>query len=208
DLIDEGCTATDQEFLEYKNALQLSLLCVIHFQERFQSIFYVPDGIHTIYLAGDNDVCGEGPDILTSHNVERFTKYFGPVNDVINIKSYQFVKINTVSFLRFSPPAYKEEKPTYDSTLSFFRDISSHLRDGSTVILLAHVPLPYLPSNLYDKFLSKLKPKVSLAGHLHKDIQVYHNPKKSGDATFWEYVIPTCSYRMGTKQIGAGVLII
>ncbi|KXJ13872.1 cell division control protein 1 [Exaiptasia diaphana] len=192
DLLDEGSFATDDDFLIYKN--------------RFHDIFSVPDNIPKIYLAGDNDIGGEGGDVLTSHNVERFSKYFGPINDVINIKNFQFVKINTVSFLRFSFPAYKEEQPTYYHTVKFLKNINLQLKEGSNVILLAHAPLPNLPSNLYHKFISSLKPKVSLAGHSHKHLQIYHRQPSS--PSFWEYTIPTCSYRMGTNQIGAGVLII
>lgn len=65
-------------------------------QQRFDKIFYVPSGIHKIYLAGDNDIGGEGPDHLSSLTVGRFTKHFGPLNDIINIKSFQFVKVSKI----------------------------------------------------------------------------------------------------------------
>ncbi|XP_031551473.1 metallophosphoesterase 1-like [Actinia tenebrosa] len=193
DLLDEGFESTNEEFSVYT--------------QRFDRIFNVPNDIHKIYLAGDNDIGGEGPDVLSSQTVGRFTKHFGPLNDIINIKSFQFVKINTVSFLRFSVPAYKEEKETYNATLQFIHGISSRMKDDTTTIVLAHAPLPNMPSDLYHEFISKTKPKISLAGHLHKHLQVYHRIKNPV-ATFWEYVIPTCSYRMGTRQIGFGVLIV
>jgi hypothetical protein len=53
----------------------------------------VPSGIHKIFLAGDNDIGGEGPDYLSKPKVERFTKLFGPINEVINVKSFQFIKV-------------------------------------------------------------------------------------------------------------------
>lgn len=71
-------------------------------QQRFDKIFYVPSGIHKIYLAGDNDIGGEGPDLLSSLTVGRFTKHFGPLNDIINIKSFQFVKVSKKFLVTFS----------------------------------------------------------------------------------------------------------
>lgn len=50
-----------------------------------------------------------------------------------------------------------------------------------------------------------MKPTYAFSGHLHEPDTVQH---EFGIFTFTEYVVPTCSYRMGTKMMGAAVAVI
>lgn len=65
DLIDEGSECDDEEYAEY--AL------------RFKGIYKTK--ALKIYVAGDNDVGGEGSDPVTPKKVERFRKHF-PRKDI------------------------------------------------------------------------------------------------------------------------------
>lgn len=67
-----------------------------------------------------------------------------------------FLQLNTVSFLRFSVPAYQKEIPVYNKTVAFIHGIKTRLRDNSHVVLLTHTPLPYMPSTLRRKVIIKL----------------------------------------------------
>lgn len=62
-------------------------------QARHDRIFDVPLGVLKIHVAGDNDIGGEGMDRITKRLVSRFSHHFGSVNDVIELKSYQIIKV-------------------------------------------------------------------------------------------------------------------
>ena len=62
-------------------------------QARHDRIFDVPLGVPKIHVAGDNDIGGEGMDRITKSLVSRFSHHFGSVNDVIELKSYQIIKV-------------------------------------------------------------------------------------------------------------------
>ena len=65
------------------------------FQTRHDTIFNTPAGICRIHIAGDNDIGGEGNDIITKEKASRFSENFGPLNDVIKLKSaFQIVKVS------------------------------------------------------------------------------------------------------------------
>ena len=62
------------------------------FKEWFDDIYTVPKSVKRIHLAGDNDIGGEGEPIETN-KLTRHEKYFGPTNEIINFKNWQFVKV-------------------------------------------------------------------------------------------------------------------
>lgn len=62
-------------------------------QARHDRIFNVPLGVPKVHVAGDNDIGGEGMDRITKRLLSRFSHHFGSVNDVIELKSFQIVKV-------------------------------------------------------------------------------------------------------------------
>lgn len=83
DLLDEGSIATEAEFRQYS--------------ERFRRIFDVPSGATAVYLPGDNDIGGEGAELMTWEKIGRFSEAFGKPNLVINLKDIDFVKVWVIS---------------------------------------------------------------------------------------------------------------
>ena len=73
DLIDEGSECTDEEFEGYAN--------------RFKSIYY-NNYATKIYVAGDNDIGGEGVDPVTEEKISRFRSHF-PSNDKYTFEMVQ-----------------------------------------------------------------------------------------------------------------------
>lgn len=44
-------------------------------------------------MAGDNDIGGESMDEISPKLVTRFSQHFGSINEVIELKSFQIVKV-------------------------------------------------------------------------------------------------------------------
>ena len=53
-----------------------------------------------VYIAGDNDVGGEGLDLLTEHKMKRFRKHF-PNTPTKQHKFVTFVSVSTLIFIYF-----------------------------------------------------------------------------------------------------------
>ncbi|XP_078366975.1 metallophosphoesterase 1 homolog [Oculina patagonica] len=192
DILDEGYIATDDEFQEYK--------------ARHNDIFHTPDGISRIHIAGDNDIGGEWTDVITTEIVSRFSENFGSINDVIKLKSFQIVKINTLSLLRRRP--LKAEQTVYNSTIAFIEELPSKLDKDKISILIGHVPLGLTNKKQVvqvTKLVDAVQPQYAFSGHIHKPGTF---EQKIGSVQFTEYVVPTCSYRMGTDKMGAAVAVI
>lgn len=192
DILDEGSIATDEQYEEYK--------------ARHDKIFHTFDRSERIYVAGDNDIGGEWSDILTEQKTLRFQRHFGPINDVVKLKSFQIIKINSASLLRRKP--FREERKIYNKTVDFINNLSPKLDKEKISILVGHVPIDEI-SVKHDvplrKLIRTMKPTYAFSGHLHEPATVQH---EFGIFTFTEYVVPTCSYRMGTKMMGAAVAVV
>lgn len=192
DLLDEGYTATDDEFQEYK--------------VRHDKIFNTPDGISRIHVAGDNDIGGESMDVITEKIVSRFSENFGPINDVLRLRAFQIVKINSLSFLRRRP--LRDEQTNYNNTIDFIEELPSKLHKDKMAILIGHIPLGItnkMQVVQMTKLIDTVQPRYAFSGHTHKSASFEH---EIGSVVFTEYVVPTCSYRMGTDKIGAAVAVI
>ncbi|KAJ7333764.1 hypothetical protein OS493_015855 [Desmophyllum pertusum] len=192
DIFDEGSIGTDYQFVEYKT--------------RHDNIFNTPDGISRIHVAGDNDIGGEWSDSMTEQKVSRFSRHFGSINDVIKLKTFQIVKINSVSLLRGRP--FKAERTTYNKTLDFIEKLPSKLDKDKISILIGHLPVTDISERQavpLRKLINAVQPRYAFSGHLHYPATLQH---KIGSVTFTEYVVPTCSYRMGTNMIGAAIAVL
>ncbi|CAB3381649.1 Hypothetical predicted protein [Cloeon dipterum] len=181
DLLDEGSTASEDEFERYVG--------------RFKWVFPESD-VPFIILPGDNDIGGEG-DPITHQKIRHFDQYFGQP-DVVRVKGIVFYKVNR---MRYHFP--KNKLP---------------LSENETKILLSHLPLLTHPSPFIDHLIEKFEPNLIFSGHEHTAVhlsivqgqrlgrtEVLIDPIELELDQFQvinEIMVPTCSYRMGTTEIG------
>jgi len=190
DIFDEGNIATDDEFLQYK--------------ARHNKIFNVGTGVYKIHVAGDNDVGGEGMDSITQDIVARFSQHFGSINEVIELKSFQIVKVNSVSLKRIRP--FKDEQAVYNKTLTFIEELPSKINKDQTAVLIGHVTLNMINNKkAMTKLINAVQPRYAFSGDIHESATLQH---QIGDLKFTEHVVPTCSYRMGTDKMGVMVAVL
>lgn len=205
DLTDEGSRAKQDEFNDYVR--------------RFFSIFPVDNKskVKHIWLPGDNDIGGEGADIVTSRKTNRFSNAFKQ-DDIIYANNITFYKINRLT----------HEFPTVANRnrIDFSSSDTQHL-----VVGLSHVPLLFRPALFVDKVLTSIQPHLLFTAHEHKSMVVLTDsvvrqdrriiPIRSDDAPadrvrsfplasgdICEVLVPTCNYRMGTLQIGYGFAVV
>lgn len=184
DLMDEGSIASDRQYLDY--------------YERFMKLFPIPESVRAIYVAGDNDVGGEGIERVDSR---RFKAIFGNETFWNLGGDVEVFHVNRI----------EKEFPKVQNVQS-----------NSTKIVISH----YEVMNSYDQklkdFLKQIKPKIIFSAHNHKSTL---NKGEIGDykseqitnlfsvdlrttTDLIEIQIPTASYRMGTLKIGFGQAVI
>ncbi|RZC41165.1 C630.12 -like protein, partial [Asbolus verrucosus] len=181
DLMDEGSIAKDEEFYGYY-----------------------------IWLPGDNDIGGEEFDGVTKQKLKRFHRAFAQPELIVH-KNITFFKINR---LIQSIPVFKDKREFYDTSKIF--------------IGLSHLPLMFMPSLFVEKVFKKMLPQVLFTAHEHKSMIVSTDalvrldrqiipvtPDNNkiyeytlGNTDMYEFIIPTCSYRMGTDKIGYGFAVL
>ncbi|KAJ8949953.1 hypothetical protein NQ318_002360 [Aromia moschata] len=199
DLMDEAHTATDQEFFQYVRRIFNIFLDHGSFLEH----------VRHIWLPGDNDIGGEDT-LVTANKIKRFEGAFSQP-DIISVKNITFLKINK---LTRSIPVYKKDRSFFSTNQIF--------------VGLSHVPLMYKPSTFVDKVINKMLPHLLFTAHEHKSMILSTDPLHHhefhivpvtpdnnqvfkytlGETDMYEILIPTCSYRMGTTNIGFGYGII
>ena len=81
DVFAEGFKASEKQWREYL--------------ECFRAVFPIPPGVERIVLYGDNDIGGEGRDVMNEDVLGRYEKEFGDLNAVINVAGRNFVKVNS-----------------------------------------------------------------------------------------------------------------
>lgn len=170
-----------------------------------------------IFVPGDNDIGGEGVEPIRPTSVNRFRKQFYE-RDTWQIKgNIIFYNINKIT----------EEMPPIDPRAK---------HDNYTRIFLSHLPLLEWNSRFSRKAIDTFKPHIIFSGHHHQSLikrmkykkldspgmpNSLNNDKKTAyamnkfnlnelidDNEILEINIPTCSYRMGTMDIGYGYAII
>ncbi|XP_044751899.1 uncharacterized protein LOC123311856 isoform X2 [Coccinella septempunctata] len=162
-----------------------------------------------IWIPGDNDIGGEGLERITPKKINRFMSNFDQA-DVIEFEQVTFLKVN---YLTHSVPKYKKGNFYNTSMIN---------------IALSHVPLMFVPSVFVEKVMSHLQPQLIFAGHKHRAMIIstsaflrqdrhivpitteYNKVFKFtlGLNDVYEILVPTCSYRMGTENIGFGYAVI
>lgn len=211
DLLDEGSTATDNDYEIYV--------------QRFQSVFQTPTPVQKIYIPGDNDVGGEGFDKKTTEKIQRFWQHF--IEPEEQQAGNNVVAANFVDFYRMNLDFSDTAPQDYLDALTQMRS----KQRGKFTILLNHMPLVMR----YDisSILKAANPNLMLTGHHHTakittcinchestssntwqgnslhvtDSKIYDFDLTS-KATISEVAVPTCSYRMGVQQMGYGAAVI
>ncbi|XP_066292833.1 metallophosphoesterase 1 homolog isoform X1 [Branchiostoma lanceolatum] len=194
DLEDEGSVASDVEYSDYVR--------------RFYQIFHVPAETKLILLAGDNDIGGEGADMITQEKMQRFEKNFAPLNEVVRVKNVDFIKVNLVTPFQKAPAVPQTR---------LMSQLSAPVR-----VLLSHVTLNSAVLQTAATILGSFRPQYAFSAHFHKYERAAYNITRimryaglpypadlaSQQLVTQEFQVPTCSYRMGTAEIGYMVVTI
>ncbi|XP_014223873.1 cell division control protein 1 [Trichogramma pretiosum] len=198
DIMDEGHIASVEDFEKYKR--------------RFSNIFDTPENTMKIYIPGDNDIGGE-EDMVSSQIHERFN-YAYTQPDTLVYSTTTFFKVNRLT--KSIPPAPKE---------AFLNDYTER---NTTNIVLSHLPLLFTPGSFVQNVLKELSPQIIFTAHDHKAMHMSLDTATDQLSDVWvlpphqtplyqlrldmgdvhELQIPTCSYRMGTKNMGYGLAYI
>ncbi|XP_041777652.1 uncharacterized protein LOC121596619 [Anopheles merus] len=201
DLMDEGSVANDDQFAAYFT--------------RFVNIFSQPTA-NTImfYIPGDNDIGGEGLKTIKSDRVLRFKQYFNEQDELTIDPMLRILNVNRISMTlpMNSAPSTEEPQPY--------------------TVLLSHLPILRWSDPFTYKVIDDFQPNVIFSAHEHKSRHVKtHRNQLAQGAPFeplntersnrhevvefnlnylkdtrelLEFIVPTCSYRMGEMKIGYG----
>ncbi|KRT83549.1 Calcineurin-like phosphoesterase [Oryctes borbonicus] len=198
DLFDEGSISIQHDFRDYV--------------ARLYRIFGITknSGVQYIWLPGDNDIGGEGADVVTSEKVAKFMQFF-PQSDSEQYANVTFYKINKL--VQYVP---------------LIRDNNDLSNPNLVRVALSHVPILTSYSGFTKKVVNQLRPHVLFTAHQHKSKIIRVNPDNLDDRHIevtepktpkkfeytlnsdntYEFMVPTCSYRMGTMNMGYGFAII
>lgn len=160
-----------------------------------------------VFIPGDNDIGGENNDRITLSKVNRF-------------------------LTTFKDP----KKINYKNRVHIFKTDSNYLeipdkienQGNETRIVLSHMPVLSKYSSLSKQVLENVNPHIIFSAHEHKSAMIESNINlldtkyykcyacntiETIDLTkknnfFNEIMVPTCSYRMGVKEIGYGFAVI
>jgi len=211
DLIDEGSIAEGEE--EYAG-----------YTRRFHNIFNPQLTKGSIYTPGDNDIGGEGRDLVTSQKIARFEAGFGPSKLVYP----------TCPFVDVIPVSRLTEAGSLNLTMKI-----EHVSRDKTVVVISHVPLLPMDGRFAERVMDEINPDIIFSAHEHKGllytgkrgspkldkvmepmrkedentsfkIQTRHNSLDSTvemSETIAEIIVPTCSYRMGVKEMAVGLAV-
>uniref|UniRef100_A0A182K4Q4 Calcineurin-like phosphoesterase domain-containing protein n=1 Tax=Anopheles christyi TaxID=43041 RepID=A0A182K4Q4_9DIPT len=177
DLMDEGSVANDDQFAAYFT--------------RFVNIFPQPTA-NTImfYIPGDNDIGGEGLETIKSDRVLRFKQYFNEQDEITVEPMLRFLNINRISMTlpMSSTPSTVEEQP-YTPNVIF----SAH--EHKSRYVKTH-------RNQLAQGIA-FEPLNTERANRHEILEFNLNYLKD-TRELLEFIVPTCSYRMGEMKIGYG----
>ncbi|XP_058451331.1 metallophosphoesterase 1 homolog [Malaya genurostris] len=204
DLMDEGSMATTDQYEEY-------------FQ-RFSKIFIQPEArTSMIYIPGDNDIAGEGSELVKEDSVERFRRYFQGQSLWMLPQGTTFYNVNRIS--KLMPEKYGNS-------------------NGSELfsIVLSHISLLKQTDDYSIQTVKAIQPDVIFSAHDHNskfavirqdelgknslfvalntkrknrhDIHSFNLIELRRNDQLLEISVPTCSYRMGVMKIGYGFAVL
>ena len=175
DLLNEGSECNDVEFQSYVR--------------RFKGIF--DSKAVKIYVAGDNDIGGEGSDPITPHKVERFKKnfpirsnYFFQWNDDKVVQRYELDKQddeNKKPMIEIIPANIL----TFKSTEQDWFDVTTEPHANVKFrLVVSHMPILPTPNPSFSKeVMARLKPHLIFSAHDHRGLDFSTSKIKSGPST-------------------------
>lgn len=195
DIMDEGNIATNAEYRRYV--------------ERFNDVFHVSHTVKFVFLPGDNDIGGEN-EPMNVRKLEKFQETFKQP-DVLHIGLIDMFKVNRVAY-----------------TFPKLNENSRQLQGNRTRIILSHLPLLFTPSAFVHQVVTHIRPHAVFTAHDHKSLHVSADKDTGeerlaemlppGAGPIWQYqlnaglvhefIVPTCSYRMGAADMGYGAAVI
>ncbi|XP_055697564.1 metallophosphoesterase 1 homolog [Phlebotomus papatasi] len=200
DLFDEGSVATNDEYSAYLR--------------RFHHIFHTDSSIMKIYVPGDNDIGGENGEIVTPTKLNRFRSTFH-TRHTYSRHNLHFFEANRIT--REIPQPSTPPEPPYSAQKRF---------------VVSHMSLLFYNDAFQERVLHYVKPHVIFTGHLHRSLFIRKSLKfteftrahplnanaerhivnsfdlRESHETFLEIMVPTCSYRMGERNIGFGYAVV
>lgn len=200
DLIDEGSITDDETYRIYV--------------DRFHGIYPPNSAPVMIYTSGDNDIGGEGGDAVTDEKVARFRQHF-PVKPLQNIPG---TSINVIAANVLSQKA------------SEFEALPVKKEDEFRILISHFSLMPATYSEFSKAVVKAVDPDVIFSAHFHYGMKEEYN-RSSGQSVsnitqrftqfndfpipinmntdrnanmVEEIIVPTCSYRMGFKEMALG----
>ncbi|XP_073942266.1 metallophosphoesterase [Choristoneura fumiferana] len=189
DLMDEGSISTTHQFYKYV--------------KRLSDIFDVHYPVAQVWIPGDNDIGGEN-EAIKYDKIELFNAAFNQP-DIVKFRNISFYKVNAIT-LQY--PELPEDE------------------DNNFKMVVSHYPL--MIRRAFTKKLNNLiHPNIYFCAHDHESkytiqtkafgINYVHPTPFYEDKVleiffdnddYYEVYVPTCSYRMGTSNIGYGAGIL
>jgi len=210
DLTDEGSISTNEEFEEYAG--------------RFMNVFPPEYTKESIYTPGDNDIGGEGLDHITLNKINRFNIKFAsnkPVHsacpwlDIVPVSRLtEHGSLNITSKIehlsRKNTVVVVSHLPVLPLSGRFAERVMADINPD--IIFSAHNHRGYF---FTGKRQSLKTDKEIAMFNKYDDITPLkiktRTNKPDGvvemSATMSEIVVPTCSYRMGVKEMGVGLVV-
>ncbi|CAG2210330.1 uncharacterized protein LOC143045029 isoform X1 [Mytilus galloprovincialis] len=195
DLIDEGSTASDEEFY--------------YAYQRFNDVFSPAQYTKKIYIPGDNDIGGEGRDFRTHKKEERFVKHFENMTGVSTFGFIDYIKLD----MQFPEPRFLEKRMlaasfgnklgpgihiflTHNTILP--RDKPFVISNPEDMVWVVrprkaspvHVLVSHLSVLVRDKMrvnpiLQQVRPHLIFSGHWHKATVFLCNDCMKDDDSSW-----------------------
>lgn len=174
-------------------------------------IFPTVNEVKMIYLPGDNDIGGEGTEMVKPSKVKRFFNYFENRSQWKLKHNLNIYHINRI--IHEMPLLSEEEAPQILESSGFTR------------VFISHFSIVLTPGAFSYKAIQRFKPHVIFTGHFHKSSQItseinrlrfsstshflshtmtYDLRTIEANQEVLEIQVPSCSYRMGEEFIGFG----
>lgn len=167
-------------------------------------------------VPGDNDIGGENGEILTQQKVARFRSAF-------ETRPFYSLGTNVIYPVNRITREIPHQVPTW-------KDLDPKQRS----IAVSHFSLLFHQDDFSDRVLKMLQPHIIFSGHLHRSMflrrsQVYTELTKATPLSVGtdryqvhefdlaetiqrqihlEILVPTCSYRMGERNMGYGYAVL
>lgn len=155
-------------------------------------IFPKVEGIETIYLPGDNDIGGEGQELVKPSKVKRFNTYF---DDKSVWKLKHKLNIYHINRIIHEMPLLQEKEA---------HEIQEE--SGYTRIFISHFSIVLTPGAFSYQAIQRFKPHVIFTGHYHKSTQVTSEVNRLRVSSSSHFLSHTMTYDLKTIEVNQEIL--